>query len=79
MTTQMTLTFTPDGTGHCLYGELVELRTIGTLSCRRASHIEFDLEAQQWQVLSPDRRNVLFAHDSRTICLEWEQQNLQPA
>jgi hypothetical protein len=74
----MVLTFDNEGNGHCLYGELVDLKSIGTLSCRRASHIEFDENSQQWQVLSPDRSQVLFHDPSRTICEEWEHDHLQP-
>jgi len=79
MTQRMVLTFAPDGIGHCLYGELIDLRTIGTIECRRASHIEFDTTEQQWQVLSSDRRQILFSHHSRATCLEWEQSNLSPS
>jgi len=54
------------------------LRTLGTLSCRRASHIEFDESSQEWRVLSTDRRRVLFRNASRVACLDWEVDNLQP-
>jgi hypothetical protein len=74
----MVLTFDKKGNGHCLYGELVDLRAIGTLSCRRASHIEFDEETQQWQALSPDRQTVLFHDPLRTVCEDWEHDHLQP-
>jgi len=75
----MVLTFGPDGTVRCLYGELIDLRAIGTLSCERASHIEFDEKTQEWCVLSADRRRVLFRDPSRQACLDWETDNLQPA
>jgi len=75
----MVLTFDQEGTGHCLYGELLDLRAIGTLACRRASHIEFEEETQKWRVLSPDRQRVLFTNPSRTVCEEWERDNLQPS
>ena len=75
----MVLTFDQEGTGHCLYGELLDLRAIGTLACRRASHIEFDEGSQEWRVLSPDRQRVLFRSPSRQACLDWEQDNLLPA
>ncbi|MBT3380725.1 MAG: hypothetical protein HN742_26905 [Lentisphaerae bacterium] len=78
MTQRLVVTFTPDGTGHCLYSELIDLRSIGALACRRASHIEFDGASQQWQVLSPDRSQVLFQHHSRSTCGAWEQETLQP-
>jgi hypothetical protein len=74
----MVLTFDQEGTGHCLYGELLDLRSIGTLACRRASHIEFEEESQQWRVLSPDRQRVLFTNVSRQACLDWEASHLQP-
>jgi hypothetical protein len=78
MSRRMVLTFDTGGNGHCLYSELVDLRAIGTLACTRASHIEFDEDAQQWQVLSPDRSQVLFHDPSRTICEAWEHDHLQP-
>jgi len=74
----MVLTVGHDGTVRCLYGELIDLRVLGTLSCERASHIEFDEGSQQWQVLSPDRQTMLFHHPSRAICEAWEHDHLQP-
>ncbi len=76
---RMVLTFAPDGAVRCLYGELIDLRTLGTLSCERVSHIEFDQATQEWRVLSADRRSVLFRGPSRQACLDWETDNLQPA
>ena len=75
---KLVLTIDHDGTGRCLYSELIDLRTLGSLTCQRASHIEFDEGAQEWRVLSADRRRVLFRHASRQTCLEWEQDNLHP-
>ncbi len=79
MTARLNLTIDTDGTGRCLYSELIDLRSLGVIECRRASHIEFDTGKQQWQVLAPDREKVLFSHRSRTVCLEWEQDNLEAA
>jgi hypothetical protein len=78
MTETMTLTFDQDGTGHCLYGEMIDLQALGRLECRRASHIEFDAESQQWQVLSPDCKNILFSSPRRLDCQAWEQAHLLP-
>jgi len=75
----MVLTIEADGTVRCLYGELIDLRALGTLSCERASHIEFDQTTQEWRVLSADRRRVLFRDPSRQACLDWETDNRQPA
>ncbi len=76
---KLVLTIDRDGTAHCLYGELIDLRTLGRLTCRRASHIEFDGTAQDWKVLSADRRRVLFRDPCRQTCLDWETANLQPS
>jgi len=76
---RLVLTVDHDGNAHCLYSELIDLRALGTLSCRRASHIEFDQKGQEWRVLSADRRRTLFRDASRQACLNWEADNLQPA
>jgi len=70
----MTLIFAPGGTARCLYSELINLQTIGTLSCTRASSIEFNKETQEWTVCQD---SVLFSSPSRAKCLAWEQKNLQ--
>jgi len=41
------------GCVRCLYGETVDLRCLGTLSVRRASHVEPDAEGLWWADLSP--------------------------
>ncbi len=47
------------------------------LQITRASNIEFNNSTQQWEV--KDRRGkIRFIARSRSACLEWEQQNLQP-
>ena len=76
---RLVLTIDADGNAHCLYNELIDLRALGTLSCRRASHIEFDQKSQGWHVLSADRRRILFQDGSREACLDWEADFLQPA
>ncbi len=67
------LTFAPDGTGHCLYTEALDLSVIGPLEIRRASTIEYNHAAQQWEVR--DREGVLiYQNASRAACLAWEHQ-----
>ena len=48
MTLPHVLTFTANGEGHGLYTEAIELGTIGRLTLRRATTIEFNESAQQW-------------------------------
>ena len=67
------LTFDPVGIGRCLYTEQLDLHAIGALEVRRASAIEFNNQAQQWEVKSPEGQ-VLFSHASRAMCLNWEHQ-----
>ncbi len=72
-----TIQFNPDGTAHCLWTDAIPLHELGRLEITRASNIEFNNTSQQWEV--KDRRGkVRFIARSRSACLEWEQQNLQP-
>ena len=73
----ITISFKPDGTAHCLWTEAFPLHELGRLEITRASNIEFNNATQHWEVM--DRRGkVRFIAKSRSACLEWEQTNLQP-
>jgi len=76
--TKAIITFTADGSGHCLYSEAINLQALGKLTCRRASGIDFDAATQKWQVRIVGSQEVVFAAASRQACLDWEQANLQP-
>lgn len=69
------ITFTPDGNGHALYTEAIDLREIGPLAIRRATTIEFDNNSQYWRVRDPDGF-PLFNSPSRQTCLDWERRYL---
>ena len=71
----LVISFTRDGTGRCLYSELIDLKQIGSLQIQRASRIEFNNEKQRWEVQNLKGR-VLFFCRSRAVCLAWEQQHL---
>ena len=71
------ITFTPDGTGHGLYTEALDLSCIGPLSIRRATRIEFDGQAQYWRVYLAYGRFALFNSPSREECLGWERRYLE--
>jgi len=67
------ITFKPDGTGHSLYTEVIDLSCLGRLRIERATTIEFDNRAQVWRV--KDRTGFpLFSSPSRETCLDWERQ-----
>ena len=71
------ISFKPDGTAQCLWTEVLPLHELGRLEITRASNIEFNNTTQHWEV--KDRKGrVRFIARSRSACLEWEQQNLQP-
>ena len=68
------LTFDNNGVGSCLYSELIDLQSIGSLEIKRATTIDFNNQSQFWEV--KDRRgSVLYFSRSRTACLAWEQQD----
>jgi hypothetical protein len=71
------ISFTPEGTAHCLWTEALPLHELGLLEVTRASNIEFNNATQQWEVI--DRKGkARFIAKSRSACLEWEEQNMQP-
>ena len=69
------LTIAPNGTGSCLYTELIDLKSIGSLQVTRATQIEFNDQTQHWEV-KDNRGVILYFNRSRTACLAWEHQNL---
>ena len=69
--------FKPDGTAQCLWTEALPLHELGRLEITRASNIEFNNADQKWQVIDRKGR-VRFIARSRSACLEWEEENLQP-
>ena len=75
---ELTIDFDAAGTGHCLYGETIDLQSIGLLHMQRASRVEFNADTQQWEVLPPDGGDPMFTHASRVRCLAWERSHLHP-
>lgn len=73
-----TLRFDPSGQVDCLYTEAIDLRALGKLEITRATDIRFNQASQQWEVHDAETDAVIFFHTSRTECLAWENQNLQP-
>ena len=73
-----TLRFNPGGHIDCLYTEAIDLQQLGRLHVVRATDIRFNGQTQQWETRHADTGEVLFANASRTACLQWEHENLQP-
>jgi hypothetical protein len=72
-----TISFKPDRTAQCLWTEALPLYELGLLEIHRASNIEFNNTTQKWEV-QDCKRKVRFFAKSRSACLQWENQNLQP-
>jgi hypothetical protein len=71
------ISFNTDGTAHCLWTDAISLHELGRLEITRVSNIKFNNTTQHWEV--KDRTGRLrFIAKSRSGCLEWEQENLQP-
>jgi len=70
----ITISFTPDGIGHGFYTEEIDLTAVGPLTVERATSVEFNQTAQQWEVRDLSGQ-LLHHHPSRAECLAWEQQH----
>ena len=70
----LVLTVQTNGEAGCLYSELIDLSSIGSLEVSRASNIEFNHQKQKWEVQANNAK-VLFSHSSRAVCLAWEIQH----
>jgi hypothetical protein len=75
----MLLRIDPAGTIHCLYGEALDLASLGVLSIRRASHVEPDESGAWWADLSPVQGPRLGPYAFRSDALDaevaWLQRN----
>jgi hypothetical protein len=49
----MELVIRPNGSAVCVYGEELDLASLGELQVRRASHVEPDESGRWWADLSP--------------------------
>jgi len=69
----MRLVVEPGGRVRCLYGEAVDLASLGVLSIRRASHVEPDGEGTWWADLSPLDGPRLGPFAQRSLALAAEE------
>ena len=68
----MHLVVTPQGEARCIYSEEIDLRSLGTLTIRRASHVEPSADGRWLADLSPIEGPVLGPFDHRTAALAAE-------
>ena len=69
------ITIDTRGRCRCLYTEAIPLQSLGRISVVRATTIEFDSEAQEWEVRNGNQE-LLFRSASRQRCLDWEREHL---
>jgi len=70
----MQLLVQPDGTMRCVYGEEIDLSTLGPLTIRRGSHVEPDKDGRWFADLAPSRGPRLGPYDRRSEALDAERQ-----
>jgi hypothetical protein len=71
------LTISDTGDIECLWTEAIPLESLGTLTVKRASSIEFNDASQMWEVklaTAPDV--VAFEYKSRAACIAWEVETI---
>jgi hypothetical protein len=68
----MKLHVSPTGEVRCLYGEAIDLASLGTLAIRRGSHVEPDEQGQWWSDMSPVNGPKLGPFRSRSQALAAE-------
>ena len=68
----MRLVIEPGGRVRCLYGEAVDLTSLGVLSIRRASHVEPDDAGSWWADLAPVGGPRLGPFTLRSLALDAE-------
>lgn len=70
------VTITKDGEVQCLAPDDLDLRDVGSLHVRRASHVEFDNDRQRWLVTLPNGKEIgEFATRGEAIRFEVEYLN----
>ncbi len=76
----MLLMVDPDGVVHGIYGENIDLASLGTVEIVRASHVEPDLAGRWWADLQPVDGPMLgpFGVRSEALAAEraWLEQHL---
>ena len=70
----MQLFIDPTGCTRCLYGEAILLGELGTLTIRRASHVEPDEAGRWWADLSPSQGPRLGPFETRSAALLAEEE-----
>ena len=74
MTSEMELVVDAGGGVRCIYDEALDLREIGKLQIKRASHVEPDRDGFWWADMGPVDGPVLGPFKNRTEALQAERE-----
>lgn len=74
----MHILVTKDGGVQMLHDDTAEIETLGKVSVKRASHVEYDNERQQWYVQSAATLKILEYFNTRDEALSWEKEYYSP-
>jgi len=83
----MEIIITPNGQGRCIYGEAIDLTTLGELTVQRGSHVEPTPDAQWTADMSPvsgpvlgpyRRRSEAIAAERDWLATNWLQSDQEP-
>jgi len=70
------LSFDEDGSAQCVHTDALPLEALGRMTVRRASTVEFNPDAQTWEVRWEGSAAVVFSDASRSECIRWEVEQL---
>ena len=70
----MEIIIDPQGRGHCVYDELLDLAALGRLTIRRASHVEPDEQGRWMADMSPLGGPRLGPFPCRSAALDAERE-----
>lgn len=73
------LQITAKGGIRMLQDDAIDLRKLGKVIVTRASHVEFDNEAQTWYVQSAKTGKYLYRARTRARALAWEKRFYSPS
>lgn len=73
----MQIVFAPNGNGRCVYGEFVDLRSLGKLAIERGSYVEPNCDGSWFVDLSPVQGPRTGPFPQRSQALEAERRWLE--
>lgn len=76
---EINLEITAAGGIQMLHDDRVDLSVFGKIETKRASHVEFSNEFQEWYCASAKTGDVLHWAKTRSAALDWERKHFSPS